>query len=102
RSYTGPALDAVLGLAGGQTEHLRGKALAQYLVVEARDGYRVAFGVAELGRDFTARRIILAHSLARQALTAQEGPWRLAVEGELRPARWVRQVSALRLRMAPE
>jgi hypothetical protein len=30
-----------------------------------------------------------------------KGPWRLIIEEELRAARWVRQVSAIRLRAVP-
>lgn len=99
--FVGPRLSDVLRQAGGSLDSLRGARLAQYVVVEARDNYRVVFSIAELARDFTSRRVILAHSVDGSALPPEQGPWRLVVEGELRPARWVRQVSALRVRAAP-
>jgi DMSO/TMAO reductase YedYZ molybdopterin-dependent catalytic subunit len=99
--FIGPRLSAVLTRAGARLDSLRGRALAQYVLVEARDGYRVVLGVVELASDFTPRRIILAHSADGQPIGEGEGPWRLVVEGELRAARWVRQVSAIRLRDAP-
>lgn len=98
QTYSGPRLDAVLKLAGASLESLRGRALAQYVIVEARDNYRVAFAVAELSSEFTTRRIILAHTVDGHSLDPDAGPWRVVVENELRPARWVRQVAAIRLR----
>ena len=98
QTYAGPRLDAVLKLAGASLESLRGRALAQYVLVEARDNYRVVFAVAELSSEFATRRVILAHAVDGHTLGPDAGPWRLVVEGELRPARWVRQVAAIRLR----
>jgi hypothetical protein len=92
-SYVGVAVHRLLGRAGLSAEGLRGAALAQYLVVEARDGYRVAFGMGEVDPAITGRTIILARSADPQA-----GPWRLVVPGDRRGARWVRQVSTLRVR----
>lgn len=99
--FVGPQLTAVLKRAGASLDSLRGARLAQYVVVEARDNYRVVFSIAELDKGFISRQVILAHSVDGHALPTEQGPWRLVVEGELRPARWVRQVSALRVRSAP-
>jgi hypothetical protein len=99
--FVGPTLAAILTSAGARLDSLRGRALAQYLTVEARDGYRVVFAVAELSAAFTSRRVILAHTADGRPLAAADGPWRVVSEGEQRPARWVRQVSALLLRDAP-
>jgi hypothetical protein len=101
RAFVGPRLSAVLRLAGAPVDSLRGRALAQYVLVEARDGYRVVFAAAELNEAFTGRRIILAHSADGQAIPADAGPWQVIVEGELRPARWIRQVTSIRLSAAP-
>src|SRR5258707_595991 len=96
--FVGPRLDAVLGLAGARLDSLRGKAMAQYVVIEARDGYRAVFAVAELSRDFVSGRVILARKADGQVFDDRDGPWRVIAEGDLRPARWVRQVSAIRLK----
>ncbi len=101
RVFLGPRLSAVLAQIGVRLDSLRGTALAQYVLVEARDNYRVVFGIAELSSEFTPRRIILALTMDGQPLSQEEGPVRVVVEGELRPARWVRQVSAVRVRAVP-
>src|SRR5262245_16349016 len=99
--FVGPRLSTVLAQIGVRVDSLRGKALAQYVLVEARDNYRVVFGIAELSSAFSPRRIILALTADGQPLSDDQGPVRLVVEGELRPARWVRQVSAVRVRAVP-
>lgn len=100
--FVGPSLAAVLATGGARLDSLRGRALAQYVVVEARDAYRVVFAVAELSSAFTHRRIILAHSIDGRPLDAVDGPWQVIVEGELRPARWVRQVTTIRVVAVPD
>jgi hypothetical protein len=96
--YSGVALTDVLGLVGAPlADSLRGKALATYVLVEASDGYRVIFSIAELDSRFTDRVVLLADSKDGQPLDASEGPYRLIVPGEKRPARWARQVVRISL-----
>ena len=96
--FTGVSLADVLKIAGFDPTTLRGPALAQYLVVEARDGYRVIFGAGELDSGITGRAILLAFLSDGKPLDRDQGPWRLVVPGDRRGARWVRQVTALRIR----
>jgi hypothetical protein len=42
--------------------------------------------------------ILLADTKDGQPLPPREGPFRIVVPGEKRPARWVRQVTALEVR----
>ncbi len=98
--FEGPLLIDVLKAAGpeygvetGPT--LRGPALAQAVVVRAADGYAVVFGLAELDPGTRPNRIILADTVDGAPLTAEDGPLRLVAEGDLRPARSVRQVTAV-------
>jgi hypothetical protein len=79
-------------------EKLRGKALAQYLLVEAADGYRVVFALTEFDSDFTDRKIYLAVKRDGKPLSEKEGPFRIVVPDEKRPARWVRQVTAFKIK----
>lgn len=97
--YSGVALRDVLALAGtGPSDSLRGRALlTTYVVVEATDGYRVLFTLAELDAGFTDRIVILADRVNGQPLPASEGPYRVIVPGEKRPARWARQVVRISL-----
>jgi DMSO/TMAO reductase YedYZ molybdopterin-dependent catalytic subunit len=96
--FEGPLLIEVLKAAGVKFGHdLRGPELAKYLVVEAADGYRVVFAMPELDADFTDRIVLLADRRDGNPLDKREGPLRVVVLGEKRPARWVRQVTALKV-----
>jgi DMSO/TMAO reductase YedYZ molybdopterin-dependent catalytic subunit len=68
------------------------------VIVEATDGYRAVFSSAELDPELTDRIILLADTKDGQPLPLREGPLRIIVPGEKRPARWVRQVKALTVR----
>ncbi len=81
-------------------EKMRGKLMSLYLLVEAADGYRVVFALPELDAAFTDRKVYLATRRDGKALTDKEGPFRIVVPDDKRPARWVRQVTALRIRQA--
>lgn len=94
--FEGVALSEVLKMAGIPTgETLRGKQLVKYLRVDARDGYQVIFALPELDSAFTDREVLLADKRDGKPLSAEEGPLRIVVPAEKRPARWVRQVREL-------
>ena len=96
--FEGPLLIDVLKAAGVDSgAALRGPALAQAVVVRAADGYAVVFGLAELDPGTRPNRIILADRVDGAPLTAEDGPLRLVAEGDLRPARSVRQVTAVEI-----
>jgi DMSO/TMAO reductase YedYZ molybdopterin-dependent catalytic subunit len=100
-SFDGIDISEVLKLAGVQSsEHLRGKELALFLVVEASDGYRAVFALPELDHAFTDKTVLLADRRDGQPLKETEGPLRLVVPDEKRQARWVRQVVSLTIRRA--
>ena len=69
--------------------------LATAIVVTGADGYRVVFGLAEFDPAFTDRVAVPADQRDGQALPADARPFQLIVEGEKRPARWVRQVVSM-------
>ena len=96
-----PSLKDVLRVAGVPMDSVRGPTLADYAVFEARDGYRVLFGLSELADDISGRRMLLADEMDGKPLTAFEGPWRLVVPGDLHAARWIRQVTSITIRHAP-
>jgi len=82
-------------------DSLRGPALATYVVIEAGDGYRALFALAELDAGFTDKVVLLADRKDGAALSAKDGPFQLIVPDEKRPARWVRQVKRIRLVSIP-
>lgn len=94
--FEGALLIDVLAKAGAPTgKALRGAELADVVVVEASDGYRVAFGLAEADPNTRPNRIILADRVDGAPLAAQDGPLRLVAEGDLRPARSARMVTRI-------
>ncbi len=72
--FEGIALVEILRLAGVPAgEQLRGKNLALYLVVEAADGYRAVFALAELDPGFTDRVVLLRRAIANLSLAVRAG-----------------------------
>jgi len=97
-TFEGVALKALLEKSGVELGHsLRGKRLASCLLVGAADGYRVVIALPELDPDFTDKRIVLAFSQNGKPLDAKEGPYRIVIPDEKRMARWVKQVTTLKI-----
>lgn len=72
--FEGIALNSVLEKAGVEFgDSLRGARFAEYLLVEAADGYRVVFALPELDPAFTDKRIVLAASRNGNPLDNKEG-----------------------------
>lgn len=100
--WEGVALADLLGEAGVPLgEALRGRNLALYVRVTAADGYVVVFSLAELDPAMQGGTVLLADRRDGAALDAKQGPFRLVVAGDRRPARWVRQVVAIDVLAAP-
>lgn len=101
-AFVGVSVKALLEKAGvtfGET--LRGKRLASYLLVEAADGYRAVIALPELDPAFTDRVIVLAFLRDGKSLDEKEGPYRIVVPDEKRMARWVKQVTGLKVVQVP-
>ena len=96
--FEGVPLAALLSSAGVQLgDKLQGARLAEVLMVEAADGYKVAFALAEVDPAFATREIILADKRDGKSLDAKEGPFRIVAPGDKRGARWARRVTVLRV-----
>jgi DMSO/TMAO reductase YedYZ molybdopterin-dependent catalytic subunit len=94
--YDGVSLRDVLTGADVPTgDGLRGKEMADYIVAEGSDGYRVVFSVAELDPAFSNTQVIVATRVDGQPLSAHDGPLRLVVPGDKRQARWVRMLTSV-------
>jgi len=83
------------GVGFGET--LRGKRLASCLLVEAADGYRVVIALPEIDAAFTDKQIVLAFLKDGKPLDDKDGPYRIVMPDEKRMARWVKQVTALKI-----
>ena len=100
--YEGVSLAQLLQGVGAPSGHtLRGPEMADIVVVSAKDGYRVALALTDVDPGFGARAIVLADKANGAALPAADGPFRLVVEGDGRPARSARMVTAIKLERAP-
>ena len=93
-SFDGVPLRALLTRAGvPEGKAIRGEYLCWVVTVEAADGYKVVFTLAEIDPMFSPREVILADARDGKALRESEGPLRLVVPDEKRPARWIRQIT---------
>jgi len=96
--FSGPRLEDVLASANlPRGPQLRGNEVTRYVVVEAVDGYRALFALAELDGAFRVETPILALRRNGTALDGESGPFQVIVPGEMRHARWVRQVACIRI-----
>ena len=101
RIYSGVIVSEILTKAGVTLgADLHGKNLVKYLLVEASDGYQVLFTLAELDKGFTDRTIILADKVDGQPLAPADGPFRIIVQDEKKPARCIKQVTAMKVMFA--
>jgi DMSO/TMAO reductase YedYZ molybdopterin-dependent catalytic subunit len=95
-TYEGVELREVLSRAGVKFgEQMRGKAVANYVLIQAADKYEAVFALPELDPAFTDRLILLADSADGKPLADSNGPLQIIVPDEKRHARWVRQVMAI-------
>jgi len=76
-------------------EKLRGKSLRLVVLVHCSDHYEIAFTLAEFDDAFNSRTILLVDRQDDHPLFEGQGPLRIVVPGDKRPARWARMVTAL-------
>jgi len=96
--FEGVTLKSILEKAGVSFgESLKGKRLSSCLLVEAADGYRVVIALPELDPAFTNKQTLLVFLRDGKPLGEKEGPYRILIPDEKRMARWVRQVTTLRI-----
>jgi DMSO/TMAO reductase YedYZ molybdopterin-dependent catalytic subunit len=95
-AFEGVPLEEVLAKAGvPQGESLRGPALATYILADANDGYKVVFSLGELDAGMADADVLIADTMDGGPLGLNQGPFRLVVPHDKRPARWVRMLKSL-------
>ena len=96
--YDGVLLSDLLTKTGTTIgKDLKGKNLTKFALIEAGDGYQVIFALAELDPDFNDEKIILADQMDGKMLPAADGPFRIVVENEKKPARCIKQVRSIKI-----
>jgi DMSO/TMAO reductase YedYZ molybdopterin-dependent catalytic subunit len=94
--YEGLALAPLLAQAGSpQGEQIRGPWMTAYVLIEAADGYRVIFSLAELDSSFLDSEVLVADTMDGSPLAGDEGPYKLVAPHDKRPGRWVRMVKSI-------
>jgi Oxidoreductase molybdopterin binding domain len=83
----------------GLPEKPKGKDFALYLVAEGSDGYTVVYSMGEVTPDVHDGTVLVADAMDGKPLGAN-GPVQLVASGEKRPARWVRNLVAIRVKTA--
>ncbi|EHQ26431.1 molybdopterin-dependent oxidoreductase [Mucilaginibacter paludis] len=100
-TYSGVLVADLLQKAGvTMGPELKGENLTKYLLVDASDGYQVTFTLAELDKSYTDRMIILANQVDGKPFLPADGPFRIIVQGEKKPARCIKQVVSFKIAFA--
>ena len=95
QTYSGvPLMDLLIRLGIPDKPH--GKDLRLYLVAEGSDGYKAVYSVAEVNPAAHDATVIVADALDGKALQTT-GPLELIASGDKHPARWVRNLVAVRV-----
>jgi hypothetical protein len=95
QTYSGvPLIDLLTRL--GVPDKPRGKDFRLYVVAEGSDGYQVVYSIGEISPDVHDGTVMIADSMDGKPLAAN-GPFQLVLTGEKRPARWVRNLAAIRV-----
>jgi hypothetical protein len=98
QTYSGvPLIDLLKPLGAPDKPH--GKDFRLYLVAEGSDGYRVVYSLGEITPDVHDATVLVADAMDAKSI-ADDGPLKLVATGETRPARWVRNLVAIRVRTA--
>jgi DMSO/TMAO reductase YedYZ molybdopterin-dependent catalytic subunit len=101
--YSGIPVRDLLAKAGVEFgEKLRGRGLRQIVIVHCSDRYDIVFALAEFDDAFNGRTILLVDRQDGQPLPDGQGPLRLVVPGDKRPARWARMVASLEVVMVDD
>lgn len=101
QSYEGVLLRDLLKQAGvPEGEALRGKWVNCFVEMEAADGYKVVFALAELDTSFQDYQVIVADKMDRAELGKDQGPLKLVAPEDKRPGRWIRELQKITVRQA--
>jgi hypothetical protein len=100
RQFEGVWLRDVLKQAGVPIgTFLRGQNMPAYLYFTAKDGYHVTLALAEVDPSFQDNQILIADASDGKPLPAEDGPLRLIVPEDKKPARWIRMLERIDLKM---
>ena len=100
-SYSGVRLADILTRFGAPLgSELRGEAMAEYVVATGSDGYKATLALAEVDPSFHPGEVMVADAMDGKPLDVHNGPFRLVVTEDKRPARCVRNLVSIELKLA--
>ena len=100
-TYSGVRLSDLLAKLGAPLgKDLRGPALAMYVVASGSDGYKAVLALAEIDPAFHPGEVIVADIMNNAPLDAHNGPFKLVVTEDKRPARSVRNLVSISVKAA--
>ena len=101
-TYSGVRLADLLAKLGAPLgNELRGQALANYVVATGSDGYQALLALAEVDPSFHPGEVLVADTMNGKALDEHSGPLKLVVTEDQRPARSVRNLTTIELKLLP-
>jgi hypothetical protein len=99
-TYSGvPLIDLLAHLGVPHGKDLMGKVLADYVVATGSDGYKSVVALGEIDPEFHPGMVLVADAMDGKPLE-KAGPFRLLVTEDKRPARSVRNLVKVELRVA--
>ena len=100
-TYTGVPLTDLLAKYGAPTgDKLRGKGLSEYIVATGADGYKAVLSLAETDPAFHPGDVLVADTMDGKPIGDKDGPFRLVVTEDKRPARCVHNLVSIEVRTA--
>lgn len=98
--FEGVLLRDLLKAAGASMgDQLKGQNMPEYLYFSAKDGYHVTLALAEVEPAFQENQILVADASNGKPLSTEQGPFRLIVPEDKKPARWIRMLERIEVRM---
>jgi hypothetical protein len=100
-TYTGVRLADILArVKAPLSTNLRGPALANFVIATGSDGYKAVLALAEVDPSFHPGEVLVADEMDGKPLDAHNGPLKLVVTEDKRPARSVRNLVSIELKLA--
>jgi hypothetical protein len=99
--YSGVRMADLLSKLGAPLgNELRGAALSSYIVATGSDGYRAVLALAEVDPSFHPGEVLVADAMNGKSLDEHSGQLKLVVTEDKRPARSVRNLVSIELKLA--
>ena len=100
RKYEGVLLHDVLQAAGAPLgDPLKGPNTPANIYFTAKDGYHATLALAEVEPAFQDNRILIADTENGTPLGPDQGPFQLVVPEDKKPARWIRMLERIEVRI---